>query len=321
MRDAIGIGALNVDLIYSVPDLTIAGKKYAPGAEVFEDENHFHQIKSELDKNGKIMKKSAGGSAANTMFAMARMGFEVGILGIVGDDDHGNFILESMGKVDKKHVKRFNMTGICISLISGEERSLIIFPNANDFFRVSDEDINYLNEAKIIHMTSFVHDSALKEQEKIVRQIDTEIMLSFDPGEIYASKGLKAIRPLLKRCDILLLSAREVEMLTSLDLIEGSRSLLELGPEIVVCKMGEKGSMIFTDTEEINIKPIQTNVVDKTGAGDVYNAGFLAGILRNWPLEKCGNFASLVAARSIAEFGRDGYPDERSIAMYEGVQQ
>lgn len=319
MRDAVGVGALNVDLIYSVPDLTIAGRKYVPGAEVFEDENQFHRIKSELDKNGKIMKKSAGGSAANTMFAMARMGFDVGILGIVGNDDHGDFIVESMGNVDKGHVKRFNMSGICISLISGEERSLIIFPNANDHFQVSDEDINYLNDAKIVHMTSFVHDNALKEQEKIAKRIDAKIMLSFDPGEIYARRGLKAIKSLLRRCDIMLLSAREVEMLTSLDPIEGSRSLLESGPAIVVCKMGRKGSMIFTEADEINIKPIETNVVDKTGAGDVYDAGFLAGILRNWPLEKCGNFASLVAARSIAEYGRDGYPDERSISMYEGV--
>ncbi|MDH7508143.1 MAG: carbohydrate kinase family protein [Methanomassiliicoccales archaeon] len=318
MRDAVGVGALNVDLIYSVPELKIAGKKYIPGAEVFEDENQFNQIKSELDSIGRIMKKSGGGSAANTMYAMARMGFDVGILGIVGNDDHGDFILESMGKVDKTHVRRLDATGVCVSLISGEDRSLIIFPNANDFFQVSDEDINYLNDSRIVHLTSFVHDNALKEQERITKRIDADVILSFDPGEIYARKGLKAIESLLKRCDIMLLSTREVEMLTSLDPIDGSRSLLEFGPEIVVCKMGEKGSVILTDTDEIKIKPVETNVVDKTGAGDVYNAGFLAGILKDWPLEKCGNFASLVAAKSIAGYGRDRYPDERSIAIYEG---
>ncbi|MEM2943538.1 MAG: PfkB family carbohydrate kinase [Methanomassiliicoccales archaeon] len=318
-RDVVGVGALNVDFIYEVNRLVVAEKSYVPGSEIFEDKRRFRRVKEELDQTGKLVRRSAGGSAANTVYALAKMGFKTGILGITGIDELGDFILYSMNDVDYSHVKRLDDTGVCLSLVSRGERSLIVFPNANDMFSISIEDIGYLNESRIVHMSSFVGDRGLNEQKKIAKELDAGVMLSFDPGEIYARKGLRAIKTILRRCDILFINERELQLLTSNDVVEGSKMLLETGPEIVACKMGEKGSIIVTDTDEITISPTNTVVVDKTGAGDVYDAGFLAGILMDWPIEKCGNFASFVAGRSIAYYGRDGYPDKDTIKIFDGV--
>ncbi len=316
MLDAVGIGALNVDLIFSVPRLNIAGRDFTPGAEVFGTVEEFSSVLRELRSKGKLMSKSGGGSAANTMAAMAGMGIEVGMLGVVGSDEEGEFLLREMTGVDLSRIRKSGGTGECISLVSKEDRSLLVLPNANDHFVFDSEDVEYLNDSKIVHLTSFVGDSGLEAQKRIAKEIDGRFMLSLDPGVIYARKGLRAVRQLLKRCDIIFPNEREVEMLTGLDCVEGSRQLLELGPEVVVCTMGGEGSMIVTDTQETVIRARPAKVVDKTGAGDVYAAGFLTGVLRNWPLRRCGDFASFLAARSISSYGRGGYPDRRSVERY-----
>jgi len=317
MKDAVGIGALNLDLIYSVKDLKIGNKEFAPGGEIFGSAEEFSDVVRRLEKQGKLKDKSGGGSAANCMCALGNMGYKVGYLGMVGNDEHRDFILRSMGKVDTSRVKRFDGTGLAISMMAQEDRSLLILPNSNDWFYVNEDDIEYANDSKIVHMTSFVAANGLETQKKIAASLGKDVVLSFDPGELYAKRGILPLKPLIERANIIFISEREVEMLTGLDRLDGSRKLLEMGPGTVVCKMGENGSTIFTKNEEIFIDVFEAKVVDKTGAGDVYDAGFLAGMLSNWPLERCGEFASYAAAKSISRYGREGYPDERTLMEFE----
>ena len=317
MKDAVGIGALNLDLIYSVEDLKIGGKELTPGGEVFGSAEEFSDVVRRLEKQGKLVYKSGGGSASNCMYALGNMGYKVGCLGMVGDDEHRDFILRSMGKVDTSRVKRFDGTGLAISLVAHEDRSLLVLPNSNDWFYVNDDDIEYANDSRIVHMTSFVAANGLATQKKIASSLGKDVILSVDPGELYAKRGMAPLKPLIERADIVFASEREVAMLTGLDHLEGSRKLLEMGPGTVVCKRGEKGSVIVTRDEEILIEVWPAKVVDKTGAGDVYDAGFLAGMIGDWPLDRCGRFASYAAARSISHYGREGYPDERTLMEFE----
>ena len=85
--------------------------------------------------------------------------------------------------------------------------------------------------------------------------------------------------------------------------------LLDAGPELVVCKKGQLGSHIFKTSVDFEIPAERVEVVDRTGAGDVYDAGFLAGLLLELPLDRCAALATKVAARSITGYGRDRYPD------------
>ncbi len=317
MKDAVGVGALNLDLIYNVKDLKIGDKEFAPGGEVFGSADEFSDVVKRLERQGRLMDKSGGGSAANCMYALGCMGYDVGYLGMVGDDDHRDFILNSMGRVDTSRVKRFDGTGLAISMVAQEDRSLLILPNSNDWFYATDDDIRYVNDSRIVHMTSFVAARGLDTQKKISSSLDEDVVLSFDPGELYAKRGLPPLKPLIERANIVFASEREIAMLTGLNHIEGSRKLLSMGPGTVVCKRGEKGSAIFTGEDEILIDAWPAKVVDKTGAGDVYDAGFLAGLISKWPIERCGRFASYAAARSISQFGREGYPDEKTLMEFE----
>ena len=130
-------------------------------------------------------------------------------------------------------------------------------------------------------------------------------------------RGLDDILPLLRGTDILFLNDREMRMLTGMGAREGGQRLLGLGPDVVVCKSGAKGSSIITEEGLLPIEPMPVRVVDVTGAGDVYAAGFLAGILKGWGLRRCGDFASLVASMSIGGIGREAYPDKDVLVHFE----
>lgn len=315
--DAAGIGSLNVDLIFEVDKSELLDIRLRPGREVYGTSEDFLGLLDIIRTKGRMVSQSGGGSAANAMCALGRMGFRTGLLGMVGRDAYGDFIVKSLECLDASKIRRANETGLCISVISDGERSLLVLPNANDMYITAPCDLEYLRKFKVVHLTSFVGDRSMRAQMRIAKDLEPRVIVSLDPGEIYAGKGLKAIRPLIERADIIFPSDHEIKMLTGTDTIKGAKKLLRIGPDIVVCTMGEQGAIIVTKDEIIDIPAVKTDVLDKTGAGDVFAAAMLAGMLKGWELEACGNFAALAAARSIADYGRDGYPDQEFLERFE----
>lgn len=314
--DVVGVGALNVDLLYEVPSLRVGGLELAAGSKTYGNEAMFRQLLEDLERSGRLRGRSGGGSAANTAYALARLGYQAAFLGVVGKDEEGRFILGSMAGVDVSHVKRYKRSGKCISLLADGDRSLVVLPNANDMFSFTEEDIELLNASKFVHLGSFAADSALASQKMLVGYLDENVYLSFAPGELYARRGIDQLRPLLERTRILFLNQREMGLLTGQGPVEGARALLELGPHIVACTKGAEGSVIVTRNSELAVPAKRTVVTDVTGAGDVYAAGFLAGYLDGATLEACGEIASAAAALSVTAYGRDGYPDERFLRRF-----
>lgn len=314
--DVIGVGALNVDLSYKMPGLNIAGRRFEPGGQVFVDEAAFTDVHRELERGGELVGRSGGGSAANTVAALSRLGYGTGFLGVIGKDDPGKFLLRSMEGTDVSRVKKFQRSGMCLSILSGEERSLLVLPNANEYFSFTEDDVGYLNSSRFVHLGSFAGDNPLNAQKRLVDLLDDQVYVSFAPGEGYARRGLEQIKELMARTRILFVNDREAELLTGLPPREGSRALLDAGPKVVACTLGERGSLIVTKNSELEVPAKRTVVVDRTGAGDVYAAGFLAGYLDGATLEVCGEIASAAAALSMASHGRSGYPDERFLRRY-----
>ncbi|HEY3419692.1 MAG TPA: PfkB family carbohydrate kinase [Methanomassiliicoccales archaeon] len=317
MKDIVGVGSLNQDLIYEVEGLEIAGRSFIPGGEVIGTAEQFRSVLEEVEREGHLLQKSGGGSAANAVYSMSRMGFCAGFIGTVGNDSEGDFLIDSMGKVDCSHVKRAEATGACISLVAETDRSLILLPNANDSLTVTKDDMDFANDSSIVHLSSFVGDPALKEQIELVRSLNSDVLISFDPGEVYAKKGLDAIHPIIERSNIIFLNERELRSLTGQNGVAGAGDLMRMGPKTVVLKMGSAGSTLFSGGGNHFIPAKRVKVMDKTGAGDVYASGFLAGVLRGWGLEDCAEFATKAAAASIAAAGRDGYPDRMMLEKFE----
>lgn len=317
MKDMVGFGALNVDLIYEVDDLGLLkrqGVRVEPGGETYGSLEEFEPVLEWLERTGRLQSRSGGGQAANTMVALARMGFEVGYVGKVGDDTSGDFLIEGLAPADTDRIRRGGRSGLCLVLLgqSGESSNLVL-PNCNDTLSYEEIDLDYIRGFRFLHLTSFVGQVPFTAQKLIAQEVSPQVKLSFDPGELYARKGLKELLPILERSFIVFVTQREVELLTGRGHRYGSEQILDHGPAVVVCKRGEAGSYVLSSREGFEVPADRVEVVDTTGAGDVYAAGFLAGLLKGRPLWDCAGLASRVASRSTTGYGRERYPDGRSL--------
>lgn len=313
MFDLIGFGALNVDMIYVVDDLSnieVCGQTCEAGAEIFCGLADFNELSKLLEHHGKFVSKSPGGSAANTAVAISRVGFSAGYIGQVGEDKNGDFLLDSMTGVDTSRVKRSGVTGMTIIILDPDgERTIVVLPNSNDEFALNDIDFSYAADTKFLHMTSFAGEIPTDAQIKLAEKIGEDVKISFDPGEIHTQKGLVKMMPVFKQSYNVFITDREVRLLTGEDYIDGTHEILNYGPDIVVCKLGKIGSYILTGDEEFNIPALEVKAIDKTGAGDVYAAGFIGGLIKEMPLTQCAQLANKAAALSITGWGREHYPD------------
>jgi ribokinase len=302
----VGVGALNIDHIYKVERILDDGETVVKEAESFP-----------------------GGSAANTIYGLGKLGVSAGFCGAVGDDDEGRILLQDFKAVgmdtSQIKIKPKARTGsvLCLSDKRGK-RSLYVLPGANNLLTMDDLDLSYINRARMLHLSSFADDKQFQISLELINKLDPSVKLSFAPGALYAIKGLKALAPILRRTYLLLINQHEIRQLTGEDIISGAESCLRQGCQRVVVTLG-KGSKLRKTLAVSYIRDAQNEYVikpqdigarmDTTGAGDAFAAGFLYGLLNNKGLEECGRLGNIVAHFSITKIGaRQGLPTLNELA-------
>ena len=307
--EIVGLGALNIDHIYKVERILDDGEAVVEEA-----------------------KSSPGGSAANTIYGLAKLGVSTGFLGVVGDDEEGRILLQDFQQVgvDIGHirVKSGEKTGsvLCLSDRLGK-RSLYVLPGANNLLTTDDLNLTYINQARMLHLSSFADDRQFRISLELIAKLDSSVRLSFAPGALYAVKGLKALAPILSRTYLLFINQHEIRQLTKEDIISGAESCLKQGCQKIVVTLG-KGSRLRTTTavgyirdaeNEYIIQPPSQGIgaeVDTTGAGDAFAAGFLYGVAKSKGLRECGLLGDVAARLSITELGtRQGFPTLSELAQ------
>ena len=291
--DVVGFGALNVDKLYKVNK--IAGP---------EEEGFIISCE-----------ETCGGSAANTIVGLARLGCKVGFIGKVANDREGKMLLEDFRKegVDTKGVikTKTGRSGTVMGFIDEKgERALYVDPGVNDTIEFEEIDKKYAYRTKILHLTSFVGEKSFETQKKLVENLPKNVKISLDPGELYARKGLKTLSPILTRSFVLMPNAKETALLTGeKDYMAGAETLLKMGVKIVAVKLGSRGCYVTNGKENHHIEAFKVQVIDTTGAGDAFCAGFLYGLINQKPLYECGKIGNFVASRCIMKMGaRAGLP-------------
>jgi ribokinase len=329
MIDFLGSGALNLDLIYKVDslgDVRSAGFDLYPGHEISGDHKTAKALMDFLHSHGVLLAKSGGGSSANTICALGRLGHRVCFIGTVGEDEAGDFILSSMKTVDSSLVKQVGRSGICIIVIEKKARDRAMFVVSHD------REMEFLNsviqksvlDARVVHLSSMVQPHGISMQKGLAEVLAKEQILSFDPGELYASRGIEALSGIFKRTDILFITEEELRLMTGrtgkagFDVVypllsEGRTnhdpSVLKLfqdtGGSAIVCKQGSRGATIYSPNLSITIPAEKVlKIVDNTGAGDAFNAGFLHVMLQGASIHKCLMSGIRLAALSMSDFGR-----------------
>lgn len=296
--DVIGVGALNVDRLYLVDKIAHSGEEVA--------------IKNMLE--------APGGSSANTIAGLARLGIKTGFIGKVGNDGEGEYILNDFKKenVDISGIQKDEgMTGIIIGFVDEKgERALYANPGVNDYLEMDSNAIEYAKNARYLHFASFVGERSYGAQLKLMDNL-SDVKISFAPGMLYAKKGLKELELIIENTSLLFLNKDEAELLTGWDYKRGAEQLLEIGAEIVVVTLGEKGCYITTSDDHHLVKAYKISVVDTTGAGDAFAAGFLYGVLMEEDLETCGQLGNWVATHCIKNVGaREGLPYKKDLKKF-----
>jgi len=307
--EVIGLGALNIDHIYRVERVLDDAETVVSEAQSFP-----------------------GGSAANTIYGLAKLEVKTGFIGVVGDDADGKTLLQDFQKagVDTSQirVKSGAKTGsvLCLSDKQGK-RSLYVAPGANNLLTKDDLDLSYINQAKILHLSSFADDRQFKLSLELMDRLSAK--LSFTPGAIYAPKGLKTLAPILNKTHILFVNQDEIQQLTGGDIMAGTESCLKQGCQIIVVTLG-KGITLKPDKEisnaicyirdaknEYAVEANRANTIDEvdaTGAGDAFATGFLYGLLNSKGLTECGRLGDIVARFSISKVGaRQGLPSSNQL--------
>lgn len=289
--DVVCFGALNVDKLFKV--------------------NRIAKAEEESIILG--FKESPGGSAANTAVGLARLGVETGYVGKVADDPEGELLLKAFidEGVDTRGIaiSKGSRSGVVLGFVDEEgERALYVDPGANDLIGFNEISLGYVAESDFLHLTSFVGEKPFEAQIELVRNL-LKMKVTLDPGEIYARKGWSRMKPLIERCFAAFLNENELRLLTGNGCEEGAEQLVDIGASIVAVKLGKRGCYVTDGVETHLIKPYRVSVVDTTGAGDAFCAGFLYGLIEGKPLKYCGLLGNFVASRCITKIGaREGLP-------------
>ncbi len=239
--------------------------------------------------------KRFGGAPANVAIGLAQLDRNPGFIGKVGRDSFGQFLEARMERegVNVDHLYKTdnaNTTLAFVSLTEEGERDFIFYrdPGADELLRPGEIDEGYINEAKILHFGSL---SLTKEESRAatLRSIscarDHDLIVSMDPNvrlDLWdkPEELQNMVLDLLERVEVIKLSEEEVEFFTGLtELDAGIKRLTELGPDLVVVTMGDRGCRFTYKGQTRKIAGHKVNVKDTTGAGDGFLAGFYSKLL------------------------------------------
>ncbi|NOZ56871.1 MAG: sugar kinase, partial [Calditrichaeota bacterium] len=199
-------------------------------------------------------------------------------------------------------------TSATVVLINPEgERSFIHTLGANALFSAEHVDLDLAASARIFHVGSVGLLPAFdgEPMAEVFRQVRSRgVITSLDTVWDPFGRWLKVVEPCLPHVDLFLPALHEARMITGLEEPEANaRFFLERGAKVVVIKMGAEGCYVADGEREFRVPGYRVDVVDTTGAGDSFVAGFLVGWLQGWPLEKIARFANAVGALCVTAVG------------------
>ena len=290
--DIIALGELNVDLL-----LNKIGGFPEVGKEIFAKE----------------MTLTLGSSTAIFAANAASLGAKVSFLGMVGNDDFGAFVRTSLEKrgVDTSNLIEVSTaaTGLTAILNYDQDRANVTYPGAMSIMGVKDIRPEVIAQAKHVHISSiFLQETLHKEIYEIVKLVkDNGATLSmdmqFDPEEKW-DFDYKKILPLV---DIFMPNIQELTAVTGKKTLE--EAVAEVRPyiNVLVVKMGSKGSTVVTkEGEKFLPAMLNSNVVDAIGAGDSFNSGFITAFVQGKDLEYCQYLGNLTGAINTTAAGGTG---------------
>jgi len=284
MSHILVIGSLNADLVVRAPRFP------GPGETI----------------SGEDLQVIPGGKGANQAVAAARLGSKVSMLGRVGQDNFGDFLLDNLrsNQVDSQLVKRAEAsTGTAIIVVdSNGQNSIVLSPGANG--KVSDADVDaaaFLHRDLLLLQLEIPLPTVLTAAQR-AKENNVQLILNPAPAQ-------KLSDELIAVTDFIIPNESELSLLTGMDTkdihaAEGAaQALLDRGAKNVIVTLGEKGALIVNRQQATHVDAFKVDVVDTTAAGDAFIGGFATALLQNKSLEDSVRYGCACGALATTKFG------------------
>jgi len=302
----LGIGNAIVDVICKVEDQYLINNQLTKSTMKLVDEIEFQKLLSTL----KIEETISGGSVANSIVGLSQLGNDVGFIGKVNDDNLGKKYEEGLSKEKVQYFynkkKEISPTGTCLILITPDaERTMVTFLGIAG--KINQNDINQkaVQESKMIFLEGYLWDEGEPKSafDKAMSLSNTKIMSLSDQFcvERHKSDFLDLVK---NKLDITFANEQEISSLIDaksfVEVIEFGK---QLGKLLIITR-GEKGSIAIKNQEIVECKSkANLKIVDLTGAGDLFAAGFLHGFINNYSTKESLEKGTEMSSRIIQKIG------------------
>ena len=308
--DIVGIGNAIVDLIAEVDDSYLEKNSINKGSMSLVDYDVANRIGDEVD----IVKTISGGSVANSIVCIAQQNLKTVFIGKVNQDELGEKFAKGLAEenVEFKITKSLanKHTARCIILVSPDaERTMNTYLGVSQELTEEDVDLNIIEESSILYLEGYLWDldNAKKAIKKsISTAINSETKIAFSISDAFCVDRFREefIDLVNNSADIIFANESEIKSLFEKNELNDAIKKCQDTKKIFAVTLGDKGAKIIYKNEVVNIKAeIIDKLVDTTGAGDLFAAGFLAEYIRSQDLESSGKEGVKMASIIIQQFG------------------
>ena len=303
----LGIGNAIVDVICKVDDNFISQNHLTKSTmKLFFDEKEFKKLLVNL----KIEKTVSGGSVANSIVGMSQLGSKVGFIGKVSDDEFGSKYEEGLKNENVKYFyskKREELpTGTCLILVTPDsERTMCTFLGTAGKINENDVDANIVKQSELIFLEGYLWDEGepKKAFEKAINNSNKVAMSLSD--QFCVDRHKPHFLDLVKnKLDITFANEQEITSLINAEKFDDVVNFSNQLGKLIVITRGEKGAVAIRGNEIVECG-VQKNlkIVDLTGAGDLFAAGFLHGYVNKLSIKECLEKATEMSSRVIQQIG------------------
>jgi ribokinase len=240
----------------------------------------------------KNLRFDIGGGGTNTAVAFSRLGLRTGWVGKIGNDSDGKTILDEMKKERVRFlgvVEKDRVSGYSIILDSRQNnRTVLTYKGINDELKLGEIKLRKF-KTRWMFMTSMLRESFLTQRKVASLLKKKGVKIAYNPSEYLIKR--ENLCPLLKIVDVLIFNKEEAELLLrknkikEKDLLRGVHSLIDR-KGIVVITDKNKSIMTYDGVREYSLRPHKIRVIERTGAGDAFASGFVAGQVAGWDIDK-----------------------------------
>ena len=323
MKKILGIGSALVDILTQIPNEQILTELNLPkGSMTYVDAQTSVEIGKKLAYLGNQM--ASGGSAANTMSGLAQLGVEAGFLSKIGKDEVGEFFAKQMTETHVKPLmlKSETPSGRVQALVTADgERTFATCLGAAAEMCAEDIKPELFDGWNIFYVEGYLvaNPTMLTKAIETAKAQGMTIAIDLASYNVVEESRDFLLELINNYVDIVFANEKEAFALTGME-PEAALDYIAERCDIAVVKVGAKGAFVKRGNEIVTIPPMKAVVVDTTGAGDMWAAGFLAGLVKGENLQKCGMMGAIVAKNIIEVMGAK-MDDERWNIIHKAISK